>query len=90
METALPTRIPFRTAHLITAAKIIAPLILSGIVAWGSVQYSKGRDAQRLDTVERNAQHALTREEFQTWATEQRDRLHEINERLMNREKREK
>lgn len=44
--------------RLIRAGRVAIPLILSAcasaFVAWGSVQYAKGSDAQRLSTVERD------------------------------------
>jgi hypothetical protein len=64
-----------------------ASALLSAFVAWGSVQYAKGRDANRLDTVEKTLEKSLSREEFKTWAEEQRERLREINDRLRDREK---
>ncbi|HEV2863049.1 MAG TPA: hypothetical protein VGX48_18685 [Pyrinomonadaceae bacterium] len=47
------------------------PLVLSCVVAYGSVQYAQGSNAQRLATVERDIQkataehsHYVTRDEF--------------------------
>ena len=80
--------LPAKTqAVIFRAVKVIAPLLLSAAVAWGSVQFLRGRDAQRLDTLEDNQKHILTREEFKTWTDEQRARLGEINDRLLTQER---
>lgn len=94
MSAALTTQASARPANrpkLIRALKVIGPALLSvlasAFVAWGSVQYVKGRDANRLDNVEKTVEKSLTRDEFNRWAEEQRDRLKEINERLRDRGK---
>jgi hypothetical protein len=75
---------------LVRLLKVFGPSILSVIVSslftWGAVQYVKGRDANRLDQVEKAAEKTLSRDEFQTWVAEQRERLREINDRLKDRE----
>ncbi len=79
-ETTGPAQSSPRTSPLLRALKLLGPLIASAIVAWGSVQYARGRDGNRLDQVESAVQKTLSREEFRTWADEQRDRLREIKE----------
>lgn len=89
MDATLTRGLPAGSQSLlIRAIKVAVPLLLSAAVAWGSVQFIKGRDAQRLDTVEKNVEHSLTREEFKFWTDEQRERLREINQRLIEQEKR--
>lgn len=85
---------PSSRPNLVRAAKLVGSavgsILISAFVAWGSVQYTRGRDANRLDTVEKNLDKALTREAFDSWANEQRERLREINERLRDQEKRDR
>ena len=86
-----PTLRPAGRPKLIRAAKLAvsaaASMLLSAFVAWGAVQFTKGRDANRLDNVEKTLEKTLSREEFKTWTEEQRERLREINDRLRDREK---
>ena len=91
MDNLTPTiirRRPKLLRILKIARSTVLPIIASAFVAYGSVQYSKGRNENRLDSVEKNMEKGLTREEFTLWANEQRERLREINERLMQQEKR--
>jgi len=67
-------------------AGAVASILVSAFITWGSFQYVKGRDANRLDNVEKTLDKTLSREEFKTWTEEQRDRLTEINNRLRDRE----
>ena len=63
---------PEKRKHwIVTAAQWAAPLVLSAVVGYGSVQYAQGTNAQRLATVERDIQRAqaqaenfITRDEF--------------------------
>lgn len=86
----LTTQGPAR-AKLIGALKLAGSaalsIIVSAFVTWGAFQYAKGNEAARLDEVEKKVEKNLTREVFDTWANEQRDRLREINERLLKQDK---
>lgn len=76
-----------RESLAIRVAKAAGPLLVSAAVAFGSVQFMRGRDSNRLDAVEKSQEHTLTREEFKTWTNEQRERLREINDRLLTQER---
>ena len=84
-------RAPGQPRSLVRFLKLIGPalvsVIVSAFVTWGTVQYVKGRDANRLDHVEKSLEKSLTRDEFKTWADEQREWLRVINDRLRDREK---
>jgi hypothetical protein len=78
-----------KVQFLLRLLKVTGPAVLSIFVAWGAVQFAKGRDSQRLDTLDkqmeetRNAlDNTLTREEFRNWTTEQRERFRELREDL--------
>jgi len=51
---------PKNKRRLMTVGRWLLPLVASGVasafIGWGSVQYAKGGDAQRLTTVERDVQ----------------------------------
>ena len=90
MDLSLTTRNATRsTSTVVRLLKILGPAVLSAFVAWGAVQFAKGRDATRLENLEQQSKEALTREEFNRWTDEQRDRLREIKEdiRAIQREK---
>lgn len=75
---------------LVRLLKLVGPalvsVIVSAFITWGTVQYVKGRDANRVDQAERSLEKTLTRDEFKTWAEEIRERLRSIDERLKDRE----
>lgn len=88
MDAAFLTK-PEKLRQLFRVARWIAPSIASLLIGWGAVQFTQGRNSNRLDNVETKVEHALTREEFQTWANEQRETLRDTKkqtEALVTRE----
>jgi hypothetical protein len=76
-------------SHLVRAARFIAPGLITILIGWGTVQFTAGRNSKRLDDVEEGLKQTLTRQEFQTWANEQREMLRSTNQKadqLMTRE----
>ena len=76
-------------AQILRLVRIAGPFVLSMIAAWGTVQYARGREAQRLDIVDKLLEenrkaldNTLTREEFRNWTAEQRERFEDLREYL--------
>lgn len=85
----LTTRNQTRTQALLRLLRWAGPAVLSVFVAWGTVQFAKGREAQRLDTFDKQIEetrktleNTVSREEFRSWTAEQRERFKELREDL--------
>ena len=79
-QTAL-TRNGGQFSQMIRIVRFIAPAVATVLIGWGTVQFSQGRNAQRLDNVEKAVEKTVTREEFQTWAVEFRETLRSTNQK---------
>lgn len=63
---------------LIKALKWIAPPLLSIILGYGAVQSARGTNDNRLTNLEKTTEKMLTRDEFTSWASQQRDAQEKI------------
>ena len=76
-------------SQLVRAARFVAPLLITVLIGWGTVQFTAGRNSKRLDDVEDGLKQTLTRQEFKTWADAQTEMLRATNQKadqLMTRE----
>src|SRR5689334_17657409 len=79
-----PAKKPFASTQLgqlVRVARFIAPAVVTVLLGWGTVQYSAGRNAERLDQVEKATNETLTRQEFKTWSDEQREAIRSTNQK---------
>ena len=82
MDSLLDKTLPApKLSQLLRVARIIGPLLITILIGWGTVQFSQGRNSQRLDAVEDGIKHTLSREEFKTWTEEQREMLRSMNQK---------
>ena len=90
MEAALkPFKAGGQFGGLVRIVRFIAPAVATVLIGWGTVQFSQGRNAERLDDVEKEIEKTLTRHEFQIWANEQKELLRSNSQkadRLVTRE----
>lgn len=70
-----------QVGQIVRVARFVAPALLTVLIGWGTVQYSAGRNAERLDKVEKEASETLTRQEFKTWSEEQREALRSTSQK---------
>src|ERR1043165_3580465 len=70
-----------QVGQLVRVARFVAPALFTVLIGWGTVQYSAGRNAERLDKLEKDTRETLTREEFKTWSDEQREALKSTNQK---------
>lgn len=75
-----------RSINWLRLAKLVAvPLVsvlASGIITYGTVQFSRGRDAQRLDQLEQDSARSLTQREFQIFTESQEKAFRRIDDQL--------
>lgn len=82
METAVAKlKTSSQVGQLVRVVRFIAPAVATVLIGWGTVQFSQGRNAQRLDNVEKGLEQTLTRQEFQTWAIEQKELIRSTNQK---------
>jgi hypothetical protein len=86
METTALTKLKAggQFGPIVRTVRFIAPGLVTILIGWGTVQFSQGRNAQRLDNVERDLEQTLRRQEFQIWANEQKDMLRSTNQKADN------
>jgi hypothetical protein len=82
--TNLNKLLPSKSNILATVLRALPGFLIAVLVAWGTVQYTRGTDNQRLTTVEKvqeeSLEHQLTREEFQIFREEQREAFRDLKD----------
>ena len=73
---------PTTRSTLLRIAKVVIVPLVSAFLAYGTAQFARGRDAQRLDRLEQDNARTVTQGEFKLWTEAQEKAFNRFDEQL--------